>query len=66
MEKLTKRAKKQLAQDLILDHLSTIGYVSLYEDFVENFESSEEADAYIKAQMDRVAKMFGYDKAWFV
>lgn len=62
---MTKKEQKQRAQDLIMDQLAKIGYGSEYEEYSALFESQEEADAVMKSQMDRVAKMFGFKEAWF-
>ena len=62
---MTVKEKKQKAQDLILQQISIIGYGDSYEEFVSEIGSQFEADKILKQQMDRVAKMFGYDQAWF-
>lgn len=36
-----------------------------FEAFAEEVGDRNMAEAIIKAQMDRVAKMFGYKEAWF-
>lgn len=62
---MTRKEQKQKAQDLIMEHLSIIGYGERYEEYSKLFKSQEEADACMLIQMDRVAKLFGYDRAWF-
>lgn len=68
---MTRAEQKQKAQELIMQHLSTIGYGQSYDDFVRECfgdlseHSLSEADALLSIQMDRVAKLFGFDKAWF-
>lgn len=62
---MTKTAAKRKAQDLILDQLAKIGYGDEYEEFKAEIGDHEEAEAILKSQMDRVAKMFGYAEAWF-
>ena len=57
------KRKKQAAQDLIMDQISIIGYGDRYEKFVK--EIGEEADQILFKQMNRDAKLFGYEKAWF-
>lgn len=62
---MTKTEQKQKAQDLILQQISIIGYGDSYEEFVNEIGNQEEADKILKAQMDRIAKIFGYQQAWF-
>lgn len=62
---MTAKEKKRKAQDLIMEQIANIGYGSDYEEFSGLFESQEEADKVMKAQMDRVAKIMGYEQAWF-
>jgi len=62
---MTKTQKKRLAQDLIMEQIAIIGYGDRYKEFVEQIGSSEEADKILMEQMDRVAKMFGFNSAWF-
>lgn len=62
---MTQKEKKQLAQDLIMQQISIIGYGENYEEFVKQIGSQTEADKILKAQMDRVAKMFGFKESWF-
>lgn len=63
--KITKTDKKKLAQDLIMRQIAIIGYGDKYNDFVDIVGNQEEADAIMLEQMDRIAKMFGYEGAWF-
>ena len=62
---MNKKHKKQLAQDLIMDQISIIGYGERYENFVDEIGSQEEADEILMNQMNRIAKMFGFTNAWF-
>lgn len=60
---MTKTERKLKAQEIIMDTISTAGYR------VAEMELSEKEQKALfdelKKQMDRVAKMFGYDEAWF-
>lgn len=60
-----QKENKQLAQDLIMQHISIIGYGEDYEKYVEEIGSQEDADKILFVQMNRIAKMFGFEKAWF-
>lgn len=64
---MTKRQAKQKAQDLIMTQIAKIGYGDDYEDFVKEVADGdhEKADAVLLEQMNRIAKMFGYNGAWF-
>ena len=62
---MTKKEKKRKAQDLIMEQIAKIGYGDDYEAFKEEIGDPDEAERILKEQMDRVAKMFGYDQAWF-
>ncbi len=64
-KKLTKTEKKKLAQDIIMKQLAIIGYGDRYEEFVNQVGNQEEADEIMLEQMNRIAKMFGYEGAWF-
>ncbi len=64
MKKKVKN-KKQLAQNLIMEQIAKIGYGSDYEEFLSKFDSEEEAQKVLYEQMNRVAKMFGFESAWF-
>ncbi len=55
--------KKKKAQDLIMHQLSIIGYGESFEAYCK--ETGEDAEAILKSQMDRVAKLFGFNEAWF-
>lgn len=60
---MTKTEQKKLAQDLIMGQIAIIGYGERYEEFKQ--QVGDDADAILKAQMDRVAKIFGFNEAWF-
>lgn len=62
---MNKTEKKKLAQELIMLQLSIIGYGDKYAEYTEKIGSQEEADKIMLEQMDRIAKMFGFDGAWF-
>lgn len=62
---MTKTEMKKMAQDVIVEHLATVIGSYEYEDFVDAVGDHDLAVEIIKAQMDRVAKMFGYRAAWF-
>lgn len=62
---MTKKEKKQKAQELIMDQIAIIGYGDRYNEFVKQIGSQEEADKLLMDQMDRVAKLFGFNGAWF-
>lgn len=64
---MTKTQAKRKAQDLIMAQIAKIGYGDDYEDFVNEVGGgdSDKADAILKSQMDRVAKMFGFSEVWF-
>lgn len=48
-----------------MNQIANIGYGSDFEDYCSNFEDRKEAEQILKQQMDRIAKMFGFDEAWF-
>ena len=62
---MNRKEQKQKAQNLIMEQLSKIGYGEDYDAYADLFDSREEADACLSIQMDRVAKLFGFDRAWF-
>ena len=62
---MTATEKKIAAQDLIMQQISIIGYGDDFEKFVNEVGDLEEAQKILKKQMDRIAKMFGFNKAWF-
>lgn len=64
-KKLSKKEKKMLAQDLIMRQLAIIGYGDAYQNFINKVGSEAEADEIMMSQMNRVAKIMGYDRAWF-
>lgn len=65
-KKPTNKELKQKAQDLLMAQIAGVGYGSEYQDFIELCEG-DAALAYsiVKKQMDRIARMFGYEEAWF-
>ena len=69
--RMTRNEQKRKAQELIMDQLAKIAYGQPYDDFVRECfgdlseQSLEEANALLSIQMDRVAKLFGYEKSWF-
>ncbi len=63
--KVTKTEAKALAQDLIMYQISIIGNGSHYSEFVNAVGSQTEADKILMEQMNRVAKLYGFDRAWF-
>ena len=62
---MTKKEKKYLAQHLLMCQIASIGYGEKYEKFVKDIGSQTEADQILMEQMNRVAKILGYDHAWF-
>ena len=62
---MTAKEKKLKAQDLIMYQLAGITYGEEYLDYCNNFKDEDEALECLRKQMDRVAKMFGFDSAWF-
>lgn len=64
MAGLTKTDKKALAQELIMNQIAKIGYGGEYEEFLEEIGDDAEATKILHDQMDRVARMFGFKKAW--
>ena len=64
---MNKTQAKRKAQDLIMAQIAKIGYGEDYEDFVKEVGGgdNEKADAILMEQMNRIAKMFGYNGAWF-
>ena len=61
---MTKKERKQLAQTLIMNQLAKIGYGSEYDEFLAEFDSDEEGQRVLFEQMNRVAKLMGYQTAW--
>lgn len=55
---MTKTEKKNLAQELIIDHLASIGYGRFFEEYCEQIGNIDEANQILFEQMQRVAKMF--------
>lgn len=71
---MTKAEKKKLTKKLVMDQLAKIGYGDGYDDFVYALAGDEprfkedvlaEADELLMEQMNRVAKLMGYEQAWF-
>ena len=62
---MTKKEQKQLAQDLIMRQISIIGYGDAYEEYLKTIGDESEANEIMMSQMNRIAKMFGFDHAWF-
>lgn len=62
---MTKTEKKIKAQVLIMQQLAKIGYGYDWEEFVSDIGDEDEAHEIVMKQMNRVAKMFGYQAAWF-
>ena len=64
---MNKTQAKRKAQDLIMAQIAKIGYGEDYEDYVREVADGdhEKADAILMEQMNRIAKMFGYNGAWF-
>jgi hypothetical protein len=61
---MSKKQLKEKAQEEIMDKISQVGYaISESGDHTE--EEKEILLAEVKKQMDRIAKLFGYDEAWF-
>ena len=62
-----KTTAKQLAQDVLMDKISTaLGYWEEGHDTSDMTERElEECRRQMKKQADRVAKMFGFDEAWY-
>lgn len=67
--KMTKTQKKQKAQKLIMHALAATGYYISDNNAGEvdgmTAQEIEEYTAIVSEQMDRVAKLFGYESAWF-
>ncbi len=64
-DKLTKTDAKKMARELIIKQLSTIGYGDGYEAFLSLFEDMHEGEQVLKAEMDRVARLFNMGEAYF-
>lgn len=60
---MTKKEKKQKAQDLIMQQISIIGYGESFQEYLQ--EVGPDGEAILKEQMDRIAKIFGFKTAWF-
>ena len=64
-EKMTKSAAKKLARELIIYQISMIGYGERYEEFLKKFDDMHDGEQILKAEMDRVAHLFGMKEAYF-
>lgn len=62
---MNKTEMKKAAQDVLVQHMAAVAGSDDFEAFAEEVGDRNMAEAIIKAQMDRVAKMFGYKEAWF-
>lgn len=62
---MTIKEKNRKAQDLIMKQISSIGYGSNMETYIKEIGDEKEAYNILSKQMNRVAKMFGYEEAWF-
>lgn len=62
---MTKTELKKRAQDMIMQHLSGIGYGDMFQDFVDLVGDQEEAEKIVIDQMNRIAKIMGYKAAWY-
>lgn len=60
---MTKKEKKQKAQDLIMQQISIIGYGENFEEYMQ--EVGPDGQDILFEQMNRVAKIFGFKQAWF-
>lgn len=60
---MTRKEKKQKAQDLIMDQIAIIGYGERFEEYMQ--EVGPEGQEILFEQMNRVAKIFGFKGAWF-
>lgn len=60
---MTKKEKKQKAQDLIMQQISIIGYGNSFEEYMQ--EVGPDGQEILLEQMNRVAKIFGFKEAWF-
>ena len=63
MSKLNKKQLKEQVQHEMMHLIGNISYV--IGDMNLNEEHQEQFLAEAKKQADRVAKLFGYDEAWF-
>ena len=48
-----------------MNQISSIGYGSNMETYIKEIGDEKEAYNILSKQMNRVAKMFGYEEAWF-
>lgn len=61
---MTATEKKKAAQYLIMKQLARIGYGDDFDEYTESIGDIDEANKILKSQMDRVAKIMGYEKSW--
>jgi len=63
---MTKKEMRIKAQDIIMSQIAHCGYVLHESDYLDILEEDKELmQVELKKQMDRVAKLFGFDEAWF-
>lgn len=62
---MNKTEMKKAAQDVLMQHMAAVAGGDDFEAFTEEVGDRRMAEQIIKAQMDRVARMFGYKEAWF-
>ena len=60
---MSKTEQKQKAQQLIMNHLSIIGYGNPIDDYIK--ETGDNDLSVLFSQMSRIAKLFNIDHAWF-
>lgn len=61
---INKKLAKELSQEILMDCISISNYkLNENEDFTE--EEKQIIQIELKKQMDRIAKLFGYEEAWF-
>ncbi len=60
---MNKTEAKKKAQELIMEQIAKIGYGSDFDKYIA--EGPDDAEEILKKQMDRVARMFGHEEAWF-
>jgi uncharacterized protein (DUF2164 family) len=62
---MTRTEMKLKAQEMLLDGISTkLGYWYESQGYEIPDESRDEFQAIMQREADRVAKMFGYERAW--
>lgn len=65
MQEWTKKELKQQARDMLMQQIANIGYGDEYDEFISHCGSIEKANEIMIKEMDRLAKLLGYDSAWF-